>query len=211
MHKKINYTLIFLVIVTSISTLVPNINQLQQQLAYAQSPKTPDSKNDVKQQMNQDNLCHRADGCTQANEGQEIAGNENTASGFNDQSTTNTSSLSSGTGSSTSGIPGQAGPAGATGATGATGPAGPPRTLQVVERQGPTVEIPAGLRGFSDAPCLPGELVTGGGYAYNPTLQLDIDTQKAINSNTEWEVVGSNHNTVPIFLTAFAECASLIP
>jgi hypothetical protein len=65
----------------------------QQQSAYTASPKTSDLKQDVKQSVNQDNLCHRADDCNQANEGQGITGKDNTASGFNDQSNTNTSSL----------------------------------------------------------------------------------------------------------------------
>ena len=38
------------------------------------------------QHLGQDNLCYRDDGCEQANEGQQIEGKDNAASGFNDQS-----------------------------------------------------------------------------------------------------------------------------
>ena len=36
--------------------------------------------------MGQDNLCYRDDGCLQANQGQQITGKDNAATGFNDQS-----------------------------------------------------------------------------------------------------------------------------
>ena len=46
-----------------------------------------DSKSDgTNQRLGQDNLCHRDDGCEQANGGQQIEGKDNSASGFNDQS-----------------------------------------------------------------------------------------------------------------------------
>ena len=38
------------------------------------------------QHLSQDNLCYRDDGCEQANEGEQIKGKDNAASGFNDQS-----------------------------------------------------------------------------------------------------------------------------
>ena len=60
-----------------------------QQSVYAASAKTSDLKQDVKQNINQDNQCNRVDGCKEANEGQEIVGNDNAAAGINDQSTTN--------------------------------------------------------------------------------------------------------------------------
>ena len=46
---------------------------------YAESDKTD-------QHLDQDNLCYRDDGCEQANEGEQVEGKDNTASGFNDQS-----------------------------------------------------------------------------------------------------------------------------
>ena len=38
------------------------------------------------QHLGQDDLCYKGDGCEQANEGQQIEGKDNEASGFNDQS-----------------------------------------------------------------------------------------------------------------------------
>jgi hypothetical protein len=38
------------------------------------------------QRLSQDNECYRGDGCQQANEGQQVAGEDNEAKGFNDQS-----------------------------------------------------------------------------------------------------------------------------
>ena len=46
---------------------------------YAESDKTD-------QHLGQDNLCYRDDGCEQANEGEQVEGKDNEASGFNDQS-----------------------------------------------------------------------------------------------------------------------------
>jgi hypothetical protein len=36
--------------------------------------------------MDQDNFCYRGDECQQANQGQQIIGEDNDAKGFNDQS-----------------------------------------------------------------------------------------------------------------------------
>jgi hypothetical protein len=46
---------------------------------YAESDKTD-------QHLGQDNLCYRGDDCEQANEGEQVEGKDNAASGFNDQS-----------------------------------------------------------------------------------------------------------------------------
>ena len=40
--------------------------------------------------MNQENLCYRTNICRQANDGQNTLGNDNSVTGFADQSTTNT-------------------------------------------------------------------------------------------------------------------------
>ncbi len=69
------------------------------------------------QHLGQDNLCYRDDGCEQANEGQQLEGKDNTASGFNDQrsilANTTTSALSPGTqGSNGDRDQGQQGPPG---------------------------------------------------------------------------------------------------
>jgi hypothetical protein len=129
MHKITRFSVITIILAISISSifaLVADLNPLQQQQSlYAQSVKTSDLKQDVKQNMNQDNLCNRADGCKNTNEGQEITGKDNAASGFNDQSTTNASSLLPNPAASSAGILGSPGLSGDEGPPGPTGPEGP--------------------------------------------------------------------------------------
>jgi hypothetical protein len=43
-------------------------------------------KKSASQHQDQDNFCYRSDGCEQANQGQQIVGEDNDAKGFNDQS-----------------------------------------------------------------------------------------------------------------------------
>ena len=136
MNNSLSHLPVAVIIVISLASmfaLLPNPNPSQQQSVYASSPKTSDLKQEDKQNLNQDNLCHRSDGCEQANEGQQIEGNDNTASGFNDQSTTNTSSLSSSSGPQ--GQQGQAGP------RGEPGTAGPTQSAVVTQRTGTATTI----------------------------------------------------------------------
>ena len=50
------------------------------------SEKTQIDKKSANQKMDQDNFCYRGDECQQANQGQQIIGEDNDAKGFNDQS-----------------------------------------------------------------------------------------------------------------------------
>jgi hypothetical protein len=50
------------------------------------SAKSQIDKKSANQHMDQDNFCYRGDECQQANQGQQIAGEDNEAKGFNDQS-----------------------------------------------------------------------------------------------------------------------------
>jgi hypothetical protein len=50
------------------------------------SEKTQIDKKSANQHMDQDNFCYRGDNCQQANQGQQIIGEDNDAKGFNDQS-----------------------------------------------------------------------------------------------------------------------------
>ncbi len=89
MNNSLKHLPIVLIIVISIASMfaiLPNLNSLQQQSVYAASLKTSDLKQDIKQHVNQDNVCHRSDGCEQANDNKQITGNDNTAAGYNDQS-----------------------------------------------------------------------------------------------------------------------------
>jgi hypothetical protein len=180
-----------IIVIVGTTTLVP---VLQQQQAKAAS---------LRQHSNLLNNCFRPDLCRQSNVDQGTAGNDNQVTGFGDLSNNGTPTTNP-----TIGAPGPAGPAGA---KGDKGDPGPPRALKVVERNGTAVEIPVGLRGGATALCLPSEFATGGGYSFTPTLTLDVDTQIALSGNTGWDVRAFNRNAVPIFLTVFAECASLAP
>jgi hypothetical protein len=71
-----------------------------QSYAYGDHKKTGELKSSIKagtegvdvdkksssQHQDQDNFCYRGDDCQQANDGQQVAGKDNEASGFNDQS-----------------------------------------------------------------------------------------------------------------------------
>jgi hypothetical protein len=45
-----------------------------------------EDKKDAKLHLDQDNTCYRSDECKQGNEGQQVVGNDNDVTGFNDQS-----------------------------------------------------------------------------------------------------------------------------
>jgi hypothetical protein len=55
-------------------------------------------KKSANQHMDQDNFCYRGDDCEQANQGQQIAGKDNDAKGFNDQSDNLNADLGTGNG-----------------------------------------------------------------------------------------------------------------
>ena len=144
----LSIAVIMAISIASMFSLLSHVNPSQQQSVYASSLKTSDLKQEDQQNLNQDNICHRSDGCKQANDGQQITGKDNTASGFNDQSTTNTRSLSS---IGPQGQQGQAGP------KGEPGTAGPTRTAVVTERAGDASTITPGAFGFPEASCNSGE------------------------------------------------------
>ena len=63
-------------------------------------------KESASQGQDQDNFCHNADDCEQANQGQQITGKDNDAKGFNDQSDSlSPSALGTGTGQGTTPTP----------------------------------------------------------------------------------------------------------
>src|SRR4051812_8966833 len=96
--------LLIIVALASLFVSGPNLVPMQ---SYAAAPSaagdngdhkiTKDYKNSIQKDINtesdrtsqhlgQDNLCYRDDGCEQANDGQQVEGKDNEASGFNDQS-----------------------------------------------------------------------------------------------------------------------------
>ena len=92
-----------------------------QSYASGEHKKTGDFKSSIKatsqidkksasQKLDQDNFCYRGDDCQQANQGQQITGKDNEASGFNDQSrnlqsTPATAGAAGGTGNGTTPTP----------------------------------------------------------------------------------------------------------
>ena len=77
------------------------------------------------QHLNQQGNCIRTDGCATSDVGQGTLGNDNSVTGFTDQSTTNTTTANAAT-SGTSGLAGPKGDKGNSGATGAQGLKGDP-------------------------------------------------------------------------------------
>jgi hypothetical protein len=59
------------------------------------SVKSQIDKKSANQHMDQDNFCYRGDECQQANQGQQIVGEDNEAKGFNDQSENLSASVNS--------------------------------------------------------------------------------------------------------------------
>jgi YVTN family beta-propeller protein len=86
----------YIIVISIISILFLNAGlapmQQQQQMlqqAYASAatiPKTSDLKRDIKQDIDQQNTCHRGDDCKQDDGEQQLQGKGNEANGFNDQS-----------------------------------------------------------------------------------------------------------------------------
>jgi hypothetical protein len=79
------------------------------------------------QHMAQENLCYKANTCRQSSVGQNTLGNDNSVTGFADQSTTNTTTTANAATSGPAapvGAKGDPGPAGAKGDPGLPGPAG---------------------------------------------------------------------------------------
>jgi len=79
------------------SLLVIGASTIPMQSYASQHTKTDDLKSSIKaslqieeksanQHLDQDNFCYRSDNCNQANQAQQIVGDGNKATGFNDQS-----------------------------------------------------------------------------------------------------------------------------
>ena len=66
------------------------------------SEKTQIDKKSANQHQDQDNTCYRGDDCQQANQGQQVIGEDNDAKGFNDQSDNLSASVVNGSSSNSS-------------------------------------------------------------------------------------------------------------
>ncbi len=105
MNKSKNILLVALIT----ATLVLGTSVIPMQSYAGENKNTKDSKYSIKasteadkksasQKLDQDNFCYRSDDCQQANEGQQIAGKDNEAKGFNDQSDNLSVELAAGNG-----------------------------------------------------------------------------------------------------------------
>jgi hypothetical protein len=127
------------------------------------------------QHMDQENLCYRDNTCRQSDVGQNTLGNDNSVTGFADQSDNTTTNNTSTANSERQGSPGAKGDPGAQGlqgdpgSQGPVGPAGPPRTLVVTDRTSDLVDVAPNSTASAEAPCdvSLGEKVTGGGFAFS--------------------------------------------
>ena len=87
--NNVKSSLIVVAAITSLLVMGTSLIPLQ---SYAdgndQPHKNLKSKSDSRtnQHLDQDNFCYRSPGCVQGNQGAQISGNDNTAKGFNDQS-----------------------------------------------------------------------------------------------------------------------------
>jgi hypothetical protein len=134
-----NTTIGIILVSTTALMLIASTNivpMIQHRQGYAASP-TSSLKDNLRanlgnrnQHLNQQGNCIRTDGCSTSDVGQGTLGNDNSVTGFTDQSTTNTTTANTATGGTAGpagakGDPGPPGPAGAKGDPGPPGPAGP--------------------------------------------------------------------------------------
>jgi hypothetical protein len=208
------------------SILYPIVGKKQQAYASSLTSSFKDNTNKdllVRQQhLNQENLCYRGQICKNSNVAPQTLGNDNSVTGFADQSDTNKtpaaapSTISLVGPQGPKGDKGDTGPQGERGPQGVQGPAGPPRTLAVTEKQGNPATIPPGQLGVSIANCNPGEIVIGGRVSVD--LGVGVNAYPYVvsgGSNTAanwWSIDEFNPSTTGITtITATAECASLVP
>ena len=225
-----NNTTIGIILVATIaamliaSTNVSVIIQLRQ--AFAANPTTSSLKDNLRanlgnrnQHLNQQGNCMRTDGCATSDVGQGTLGNDNSVTGFTDQSTTNITTANAATpgapgAAGAKGDPGPPGPAGAKGDKGEKGnpgAAGSPPRLVVTERSQQSVNIRPFTTASADALCNVslGEIATGGGFTFRGSLI--IAETHALTGNTGWHVFAGNIGTELEFFIAHAECARLVP
>jgi collagen triple helix repeat protein len=239
--KIMNNTTIGIIIAATISVmLIVSTNfipTIQHRQTFAASPTTASLKDNLRanlenrnQHLNQQGNCMRTDGCTTSDVGQGTLGNDNSVTGFTDQSITNTTTANTATGGTAGpagakGDPGPPGPAGPKGdkgdpgspgaqglkgdpgATGATGATGSPRTAIMTERSapGPTRVSSSNPTDISTASCNSDEVVTGGGYERDQGANI---VKESAIGNT-WVVKATQSGNGQF--QAFAECLKLVP
>jgi hypothetical protein len=231
---KATTTVLLAIIITALATLItgsilyPIVGKKQQAYASSLTSSFKDNTNKdllVRQQhLNQENICYRGQICKSSNVAPQTLGNDNSVTGFADQSNTNNTPAAPSTMSlvgpqgpkGDKGDTGPPGPQGERGPQGVQGPAGPPRTLAVTERQGNPATIPPGQLGVSIASCNPGEIVIGG--RVNVDLGVGVNAYPYVVSGGSnaaanwWSIDEFNPSTAgSTTITATAECESLVP
>jgi hypothetical protein len=231
---KATTTVLLAIIITALATLItgsilyPIVGKKQEAHASSLTSSFKDNTNRdllVRQQhLNQGNLCYRGQICKNSNVAPQTLGNDNSVTGFADQSNTNNITAAPSTMSlvgpqgpkGDKGDTGPPGPQGERGPQGVQGPAGPPRTPAVTERQGNPATIPPGQLGVSIASCNPGEIVIGG--RVNVDLGVGVNAYPYVVSGGSnaaanwWSIDEFNPSTAgSTTITATAECASLVP
>ena len=191
-----------MIVMMGTTTLIPVLKQPQAKAAS------------LRQHSNLLNNCFRSNTCRDSNVGQGTLGNDNSVTGFGDLSNTinNTSTANS----AAQGAQGAKGDPGAQGAQGLKGDPGPDKILSTRQVQGETIPVlPQGL-GISTAECAGDEAVTGGGYAApistvsGGKFFVDVNRRFEAGGNG-WLVEIFNNSSETLPLTAYAECAKLVP
>lgn len=213
-------TAAMLIVATNVSLII------QQTQIYGANP-TSSLKDNLRanlvtknQHLNQQGNCVRTDKCASSDVGQGILGNDNSVTGFTDQSTTNNTTsanaVSAGPKGDTGaqgpqGLKGDPGPPGAKGDkgnTGAVGPAGPDKKLTIRPVFSRDVTIQPNSNGNVDVNCDLGEQVTGAGYSGFGELRIII-FEWTPGPPDGWHIHVSNPTGDPHTMRALVMCAKL--
>jgi hypothetical protein len=227
MHRTIGFIIVVVTLIAATNVVLI----IQQRQAYAASL-TSSLKDNLRanlenrnQHLNQQGNCIRADGCATSDVGQGTMGNDNSVTGFADQSTTNTTTANAPT-SGLAGAPGAKGDPGAPGAKGdpgapgakgdpgAPGAKGDPGAPGLNKRFSTRVVLAdksfsPGESGFESAICLREEELTGGGFSHDG-LEITDSVPQFNDFGHGWVVAATNHNLFSTnHLHVYALCAKL--
>jgi Collagen triple helix repeat (20 copies) len=232
-----NTTIGIILVATTAVMLIASTNltpMIQHRQGYAASP-TASLKDNLRanlgnrnQHLNQQGNCIRTDGCATSDVAQGTLGNDNSVTGFADQSTTTNATTVEPSGTAGAqglkGDPGPPGPTGPkgdkgdpgpTGAKGDTGAPGSPRTLVMTQRNSADTPAPAGMFTKVEASCDSslGEKVTGGGVAVFPVGGIERPiVQDSLATPTGWSVqVFEPRSLGDGNFVVYVECARLVP
>jgi hypothetical protein len=209
MHRTIGFIIVVVTLIAATNVVLI----IQQRQAYAASL-TSSLKDNLRanlenrnQHLNQQGNCIRADGCATSDVGQGTMGNDNSVTGFADQSTTNTTTANA----PTSGLAGAPGAKGDPGAPGAKGDPGAPGLNKRFSTRVVLADksFSPGESGFESAICLREEELTGGGFSHDG-LEITDSVPQFNDFGHGWVVAATNHNLFSTnHLHVYALCAKL--